>query len=192
MRFLVDAQLPPALAHWLGEKGFAATPVRELGLREADDGSIWNFATSGGWTVLTKDEDFVARGLATPDAPAIVWLRIGNCTNRVLFAWLETAAAWNRCAPRRRRPPRRSPARTAKAVKQRTFPGSSVPKPSAWARRENNSPLRPRPILDRQPRHGAEVAVLRHDHAIAEGERNGGDLQVGHLHVASTIPESNR
>ena len=89
MRFLVDAQLPPALAHWLGEKGFAATPVRELGLREADDGSIWNFATSGGWTVLTKDEDFVARGLATPDAPAIVWLRIGNCTNRVLFAWLE-------------------------------------------------------------------------------------------------------
>jgi len=22
-------------------------------------------------------------------APAIVWLRIGNCTNRVLFAWLE-------------------------------------------------------------------------------------------------------
>ena len=72
MRFLVDAQLPPALAHWLGEKGFAATPVRELGLREADDGSIWNFATSGGWTVLTKDEDFVARGLAMPDAPAIV------------------------------------------------------------------------------------------------------------------------
>ena len=89
MRFLVDAQLPPVLAPWLGEKGCAATPVRELGLREADDGSIWNFATFGGWTVLTKDEDFVARGLATPDAPAIVWLRIGNCTNGVLFAWLE-------------------------------------------------------------------------------------------------------
>ena len=29
MRFLVDAQLPPALARWLGEKGFAATAVRE-------------------------------------------------------------------------------------------------------------------------------------------------------------------
>ena len=34
MRFLVDAQLPPALARWLGEKGFAATAVRDLGLRE--------------------------------------------------------------------------------------------------------------------------------------------------------------
>ncbi len=35
MRFLVDAQLPPALARWLGEQGFSATPVREVGLRNA-------------------------------------------------------------------------------------------------------------------------------------------------------------
>ncbi len=89
MRFLVDAQLPPALAHWLGERGQAATAVREAGLRDSDDGSIWNFATAGGWTLITKDEDFVARCLGRPDAPAVVWLRIGNCTNRVLFAWLE-------------------------------------------------------------------------------------------------------
>ena len=89
MRFLVDAQLPPALARCLGEKGFAAAPVRELGLRESDDGSIWNFAIAGDWTVVTKDEDFVARCIASPDAPRVVWLRIGNCTNRVLFAWLD-------------------------------------------------------------------------------------------------------
>jgi len=57
MRFLVDAQLPPGLAVWLGEHGCSAMPVRELGLRESDDGSIWNFAVSGGWTVITKDED---------------------------------------------------------------------------------------------------------------------------------------
>ncbi len=39
--------------------------------------------------MLTKDEDFVARCLGNPVAPVVVWLRIGNCTNRVLFAWLE-------------------------------------------------------------------------------------------------------
>lgn len=89
MRFLVDAQLPPALARWLGEHGHSATPVRELGLREPDDGSIWSFATAGGWTVITKDEDCVARCVGNPVAPAVVWLRLGNCTNRVLFAWLE-------------------------------------------------------------------------------------------------------
>ncbi len=89
MRFLVDAQLPPALARWLGERGFSATPVREAGLRDYDDGSIWNFAVSGGWTVITKDEDFIGRCLGRADAPAVVWLRIRNCTNRVLFVWLE-------------------------------------------------------------------------------------------------------
>ena len=93
MRFLVDAQLPPALAHWLGQSGCAATPVRDLGLRESDDGSIWNFANAGAWTVVTKDEDFVARCISSPDGPPVVWLRIGNCTNRVLFAWLEPLLA---------------------------------------------------------------------------------------------------
>lgn len=58
-------------------------------MRDSDDGSIWNFATTGGWTVLTKDEDFVARCVSNPIAPPVIWLRIGNCTNRVLFAWLE-------------------------------------------------------------------------------------------------------
>jgi predicted nuclease of predicted toxin-antitoxin system len=89
MRFLVDAQLPPALAGWLGEHGYAASSVRELGLRDSDDGSIWNFSTAGAWTVVTKDEDFVLRCISNTAAPSVVWIRIGNCTNRVLFAWLE-------------------------------------------------------------------------------------------------------
>jgi predicted nuclease of predicted toxin-antitoxin system len=89
MRFLVDAQLPPALARWLADRGHAATPVRELGLRDSDDGTIWNFATAGGWAVITKDEDFIERAIGNPAAPPVVWLRIGNCTNRVLLAWLE-------------------------------------------------------------------------------------------------------
>lgn len=89
MRFLVDAQLPPGLARWLGEQGLSATAVREAGLRDSDDGSIWNFATSGEWTVITKDEDFATRCIGNPDAPAVVWLRLGNCTNQALFGQLK-------------------------------------------------------------------------------------------------------
>lgn len=89
MRFLVDAQLPPALARWLGDHGHAATAVRDVGLRESDDGSIRNFAVAGSWVLITKDDDFVERSLDSAAGPPIVWLRIGNCTNRVLFAWLE-------------------------------------------------------------------------------------------------------
>lgn len=89
MRLLLDAQLPPALAGWFRDRGVAATPLRELGLRDSDDGSIWRFAAEGAWVVVTKDEDFVNRCLGDPASPVVVWLRIGNCTNRALFAWLE-------------------------------------------------------------------------------------------------------
>jgi predicted nuclease of predicted toxin-antitoxin system len=88
MRFLVDAQLPPALARWFGDHGISATAVRDAGFRDSDDGSIWNFVVSGEWTLVTKDEDFVERCIGNPSAPPVVWLRVGNCTNHVLFDWL--------------------------------------------------------------------------------------------------------
>lgn len=88
MRLLVDAQLPPALARWLGDHGLSAAAVRQSGLRDADDGSIWRFAVKGGWTVVKKDEDLAARCIADAMGPSIVWLRKGNCTNQDRFGWL--------------------------------------------------------------------------------------------------------
>jgi len=65
------------------------TRAGDVGLRESVDGSIRNFAIAGDWILLTKDEDLVERWLNSAEGPPIVWLRIGNCTNQVLFAWLE-------------------------------------------------------------------------------------------------------
>src|SRR5438132_1130510 len=87
MRFLIDAQLPPALARYLESRGYEARAVREVGLREAKDTPIWNFALQAQWVVVTKDEDFVQRAMADSSGPQVVWLRIGNSTNRVLLAW---------------------------------------------------------------------------------------------------------
>ncbi len=87
MRFLVDAQLPPALARFLEAQGHEARAVREVGLREADDTAIWDFAIREGWIIVTKDEDFPERALNSRAAPQIVWLRIGNSTKRLLIAW---------------------------------------------------------------------------------------------------------
>jgi predicted nuclease of predicted toxin-antitoxin system len=89
MRFLVDAQLPPAMAKWIADKGHSASAVRDQGLRNSDDGSIVNFSTESDWVVVTKDEDIVERALGRKDGARVVWLRIGNSTNRILFAWLE-------------------------------------------------------------------------------------------------------
>jgi predicted nuclease of predicted toxin-antitoxin system len=44
MRFLVDAQLPPALARILSAKGFEAEHVYDVQLGTAQDSAIWDYA----------------------------------------------------------------------------------------------------------------------------------------------------
>ena len=67
--------------------GHEALAVRDVGLRNADDDALWQHALEGGVVIVTKDEDFPERSLRSGSAPQILWLRIGNCTNRALRAW---------------------------------------------------------------------------------------------------------
>ena len=89
MKFLVDAQLPPALARWLREAGHQAEHVEDVGLRDANDAAIWARALQSGAIIVTKDEDFAMRSVQTAAGPAILWLRVGNTTNRALRLWIE-------------------------------------------------------------------------------------------------------
>lgn len=78
MRFLIDAQLPPAFAPFLEAEGYHSRAVRDVDLRDASDSLIWDYAIREGFVVVTKDEDFPARALNQSTAPQILWLRIGN------------------------------------------------------------------------------------------------------------------
>ncbi|MGB8354768.1 MAG: DUF5615 family PIN-like protein [Chthoniobacteraceae bacterium] len=88
MKFIVDAQLPPALASALRDAGYDAQSVRELGLREAEDSEIWAYALANQTVIVTKDQDFAERLMSSKTVPVIVWVRIGNTSNRALFASL--------------------------------------------------------------------------------------------------------
>jgi predicted nuclease of predicted toxin-antitoxin system len=89
MRFLVDAQLPPALARMLAAKGFDAEHVHDVGLGGAEDSAIWDHAAKSGAVIVTKDEDFVSLNTLHPDGPSIVWIRIGNTSKQALLRWFE-------------------------------------------------------------------------------------------------------
>lgn len=85
MNFLVDHQLPPALARFLESQGHSAKHVRELGFKEAQDMVIWRHAVANDMTVISKDEDsyFTA---ASPGANGrLVWVRVGNCRKQSLL-----------------------------------------------------------------------------------------------------------
>lgn len=85
MHFLVDAQLPPALATWFVGQGHAGTHVIDLGLERANDRLIWARATELGAVIVTKDEDFAVRRALDSNGPAIVWVRFGNTTKSELL-----------------------------------------------------------------------------------------------------------
>lgn len=87
MRFLIDAQLPPALARWLSVHGHEATHVLDLDLLDASDTAIWAEAQRLGAVIVSKDEDFVHLRTVKPHGPSLVWVRVGNTTRRELLAW---------------------------------------------------------------------------------------------------------
>jgi len=80
MQFLVDAQLPPALATWLIGQGHTALHVFDLGLGRANDRTIWDRAVKDGAVIVTKDEDFAVRKALENVGPKVVWVRFGNTT----------------------------------------------------------------------------------------------------------------
>jgi predicted nuclease of predicted toxin-antitoxin system len=85
MRFLVDAQLPPALARWLTQRGHPASHVADHGMTTAGDKQIWRMAAELGTAIVTKDEDFVHLRGIDPAGPVVVWVRLGNTTRRALL-----------------------------------------------------------------------------------------------------------
>lgn len=89
LRFLVDAQLPPALARKLIAAGHDATHVLDVGLLDASDSKIWDYALANQYTIVTKDEDFAIRASVSKLAPQIIWIRTGNTSNAKLLDGLE-------------------------------------------------------------------------------------------------------
>jgi predicted nuclease of predicted toxin-antitoxin system len=90
MRFVVDAQLPPALARWLAAQGHHAEHVADLGMEAASDAAIWDWAQHHAATIVTKDEDFaIWRNTRPGTMPPVVWLRVGNTRRRELLRWFS-------------------------------------------------------------------------------------------------------
>lgn len=89
MRFLIDVQLPPALARLLIDRGHDAEHVNDVGLGNSPDRDLWNYALEHGAVIVTKDEDFANMTALGGEAPAVVWVRVGNTRRAPLLAWFE-------------------------------------------------------------------------------------------------------
>jgi predicted nuclease of predicted toxin-antitoxin system len=70
VRFLIDANLSPRLASLLASEGHDAVAIRQVGLSEASDNEIVDYAANDDRVVVSHDTDFGAllafRGLTRP------------------------------------------------------------------------------------------------------------------------------
>ncbi|MCA1817491.1 MAG: DUF5615 family PIN-like protein [Acidobacteria bacterium] len=80
MKLLFDQNLSPRLPRRLADIYPDSVHVREVGLRDADDADVWEYAKLNGFAIVSKDSDFQQRSLLYGDPPKVIWLRVGNCT----------------------------------------------------------------------------------------------------------------
>ncbi len=85
MKFLVDNQLPPALARFISEEFRTETMhVVDVGLRESSDADVWGYSSLNGFVLISKDDDFATLYSKSPSA-GLLWVRLGNCRRVVLL-----------------------------------------------------------------------------------------------------------
>ena len=80
MRLLFDQILSPKLPLLLSDLFPSSMHVRDVGLRDADDATVWQYAIEHGYTIVSKDSDFQQRSLLFGAPPQFLWVRLGNCS----------------------------------------------------------------------------------------------------------------
>jgi predicted nuclease of predicted toxin-antitoxin system len=86
VKFLVDNQLPPALAQYLRKRGFDCQHVLDVGLAEALDNEICRYAEVQERIIVSKDEDFLYLATQAQSQIRLLWVRLGNCRTSALLA----------------------------------------------------------------------------------------------------------
>ena len=84
MKLLFDQNLSPRLPRLLADIYAGSVHVREVRLRDSDDGVIWDYAKQNGFIIVSKDSDFQQRSLLYGSPPKFIWLRVGNCPVRTI------------------------------------------------------------------------------------------------------------
>ena len=92
MKLLFDHNVSPWLCKALSDLFPDSIHVRMIGLSEADDAVIWEYAVDNDFAIVTKDAGFRQRSFLEGHPPKIVWIGLGNCSTSAIEALLRRRA----------------------------------------------------------------------------------------------------
>ena len=84
MKLLLDQNISHRLLERLAHIYPDSSHVRLVGLKAADDESVWAFAGEHGFAIVSKDSDFHQRSLLFGFPPKVIWIRRGNCSTEAI------------------------------------------------------------------------------------------------------------
>ncbi len=89
LKLLFDQNLSSLLVRSLADLYPDSAHVRELGLHEADDETIWNYAAIHEFVIVSKDSDFHQLSFLRGHPPKVIWLRLGNAPTAAVAVLLR-------------------------------------------------------------------------------------------------------
>jgi predicted nuclease of predicted toxin-antitoxin system len=63
--------------------------VEPAGLGAAKDMAVWEYAKNGGYTIVSKDSDFIDLATVKGPPPKVVAVTLGNCSTRQVESLLR-------------------------------------------------------------------------------------------------------
>lgn len=78
MKLLFDQNLSFKLCRLLDDIFPHSAQVSLAGMEKADDRTIWDFARSHGFCLVSLDADFAEMAALRGSPPKVIWLRCGN------------------------------------------------------------------------------------------------------------------
>ena len=92
MKLLFDQNLSFRLCRALEDVFPGSSQVQRLGLAEASDKALWEYAKSNGFVLVSLDADFAEMAALLGAPPKVIWLRCGNQTTAVVGRLLRDHA----------------------------------------------------------------------------------------------------
>ena len=92
MSLLLDENLLPRLIVRLTPLFPGVIHVRDVGLKQADDRAIWDWARQNGYTIVTTDADFVSMASQTGPPPKLVHIERCNFPSQIIEELLRQNA----------------------------------------------------------------------------------------------------